>query len=140
MLVPVAEPKLGTLPACKRICNWSEPVKLLFKLKRTRSEKVILSSISVPVPLALSSPKGAPRLKIASPTNFVVVENWFASNSAVRASKASTRPRKVASSAENSSCKRCRVAKSSLVTNSAVAVAISSLTRSKQAFKPAANS
>ncbi len=125
---------LWAFPVARRVCKTSLPVKLVCKSRRTLFWKTVLLS-------ALSSlPKVSVRAKIASPTSLVVVENWLASNSAVRASNASTRPRKVASSAENSSCNRCKVAKSSLVTNSAVAVAINSLTRSKQAFKPAANS
>ena len=69
-----------------------------------------------------------------------MVENWLASSSAVRASKPSTRPRRVASSAANSSCRRCRMAKSSLVTKVAVDELISLVTWSKQALTPAANS
>ncbi|CCH65218.1 hypothetical protein RINTHM_7550 [Richelia intracellularis HM01] len=146
MLVPVAlGPNLVMLPVFKRVSKRSVPLKLVNKFRRNRLEKATLSSnlgllvgsLSVSAP---PSPNALDKAKIASPFSFVVVEKRFPSNSAVRASKEATRPRIVASSAENSSCNLCRVAKSSLVTRSAVVVAISSLTLSRQAFKPAANS
>jgi hypothetical protein len=58
----------------------------------------------------------------------------------VFASKVSTFPRSVANSAANSSPNFCNLLKSSFVTALLVLVAINSLTLSKQAFNPAANS
>ena len=133
LLVKLLRPK-----ACNRVLNKSRLVKLVSKFIRVRLPKSVTSSTSSP---KIFSPDTIPvSPKTTSPFSFVVVENWFASNCAVPASRASTRPRRVASSTENSACSRCRVARSSFLTLSDVAAAISSFTRSKQAFNPPANS
>ena len=80
------------------------------------------------------------RPRITCPNSFVVVENCRFSSVAVLASNPSTRPRSVASSAPNYSCSLRKVARSSFLALSAVEAEIKSLTRSIQAFKPAANS
>ena len=80
------------------------------------------------------------RPRITCPKSLVVVENCCFSSVAVLASRTSTRPRSVASSALNCSCSFCKVARSSFFALSAVEAAIKSFTRSMQAFNPAANS
>ena len=122
------------LPVSKRVLSKSLPVKLVLRTRRVRLPKVMLDLALVGPPLP------AVAEKITSPVSFVVVENCCASSLAVLASRASTRPRKVASSAANSSCSFWRVAKSSLLTLSANPAEMISLILSRQAFKPAANS
>ena len=96
--------------------------------------------LSVASTLTFWLAKAPVMLNQAKPLSLVVVENWLASNSAVRASKASTLPRKVANSAANSSCNFCRASKSSFLTKLAVDAPICLVIWSKQAFNPAANS
>ncbi len=66
-------------------------------------------------------------MKLASPFSTVVVENWLASSSPTLASRPSTRPLRMASSLSNSAIRR-------------LSSSVTSVTRSRQAFRRAAAS
>src|SRR6476469_3571143 len=152
------------LPTASCVINSSFPVKEVVRVNQTNWLKVISGSSTfctigllvtgsrpatrssgAAFPFVAStrtrSPAKAPvRLNQANPLSLVVVENWLASNSAVRASKASTLPRNVANSAANSSCNLCKASKSSRLTKLPVEPPSCLVIWSKQAFNPAANS
>lgn len=134
--LPVVELLAATrlLLVSRRVLSKSLPVKLVLRTRRVRLLRVTLelALLGPPVPAVAET--------ITSPVSLVVVENCCASSLVTLASRASTRPRRVASSAANSSCSFWRVARSSLLTLSARPAEMISLILSRQAFKPAANS